>query len=101
MSNAFCGGVGCSWQEVCGAVSAGLMLIGERYGRKTARDDDAASLAAAAAYRQRFLDRFGDTKCESIRVSGRSCNWVVEDASHLLLDVLETDWLAVAKTRKE
>jgi C_GCAxxG_C_C family probable redox protein len=92
MSNAFCGGVASSHDELCGAVSAGIMLIGDRYGRVSADADDAASLAAAAAFRNRFIERFGATKCDDVRIPGKKCTWVVEDASRILIDIMARDW---------
>ena len=92
MSNAFCGGVASSKEELCGAVSAGIMIIGDRYGRVTAEASDAASLAAAAAFRNRFIERFGATKCDDVRIPDKTCTWVVEDASRRLIDIMEEDW---------
>jgi C_GCAxxG_C_C family probable redox protein len=92
MSNAFCGGVAGSRGELCGALSAGIMLIGERYGRTSAGEDDKASLAAAAALRRRFNERFGATKCDDVRKPLKKCTWVVEDTSLLLIDIMEEDW---------
>ncbi len=92
MSNAFCGGVASSHAEMCGALSAGVMVIGARYGRISATEDDKASLKAAAEFRRRFIERFGATKCDDVRIPGKKCTWVVEDTSHLLIDVLDEDW---------
>lgn len=92
MSNAFCGGVASSREEMCGALSAGVMLIGLRYGRTTSAEDDKASLQAAAEFRQRFIERFGATRCDAVRIPGKRCTWVVEDTSSILVDVLAKDW---------
>jgi C_GCAxxG_C_C family probable redox protein len=92
MSNAFAGGVAGSHQEMCGALSAGIMLIGLRYGRVSVSEDDKASLRAAAEIRKRFIERFGATRCDDVRIPGKRCTWVVEDTSRILLDVLDEDW---------
>ncbi len=96
MSNAFAGGVAGSHQELCGALSTGIMLIGLRYGRVSAAEDDKASLRAAAEARRRFTERFGATRCDDVRVPGKRCTWVVEDTSRIILEVLEKDWDAIA-----
>lgn len=101
MSNAFCGGVASSHEEMCGALSAGIMLIGERYGRTSSAEDDRASLKAAAAYRQRFIERFGSTTCEDLRGRESNCAWLVEDASHILIDVMAEDWAAEVDNAEE
>ena len=92
MSNAFCGGVASSHDELCGALSGGIMVIGAKYGRVTADVPDKASLAAAAELRNRFIDHFGTSICGPIRNLKGNCEWVVEDASRLAFDVLSTDW---------
>ena len=96
MSNAFCGGVASSHEELCGALSAGMMVIGSRYGRITADVSDKPSLAAAAELRKRFIEHFGTTKCDPIRKQQKKCVWVVEDASRMIFDVLDEDWEQVA-----
>lgn len=94
MSNAFCGGVASSREELCGALSAGMMVIGMRYGRVTADVGDKASLAAAAELRNRFIEHFGTSQCGPIRELRGDCGWVVEDTSRLVFDVLKDDWEA-------
>lgn len=92
MANAFCGGVASSHEEMCGALSAGVMLIGARYGRTSPTEEDKASLRAAAEFRKRFIERFGATRCGDVLIPGKRCTWVVEDTSRILIDVFAEDW---------
>ncbi len=95
MSNAFCGGVASSHDELCGALSAGIMVIGAKYGRVTAAQMDKASIAAAAEIRRRFIEHFGTSICDPIRSRSDNCGWVVEEASRITFGVLDQDWDAV------
>jgi len=59
MTTGFAGGVGESKQEMCGAFSAGVMLIGALYGRNSLDDDDLPSQRLATRYRERFAAELG------------------------------------------
>ncbi len=95
LATPFAGGTGGTQQELCGALSGGLMAIGALLGRERAgvNDDEAQNLAAA--YRRRFLEAFGETQCETLRrttVKGPgglgSCSVLVAQATALLLEIL-------------
>jgi C_GCAxxG_C_C family probable redox protein len=89
----FAAGVG-NKQEMCGALSGGVMVIGGLYGRDHAEQEDQPCRDAAARYRGRFLDAFGVTQCEPLydqmhSADGTgSCSLVVERAARILLEVL-------------
>ncbi|MBM4464139.1 MAG: C_GCAxxG_C_C family protein [Chloroflexi bacterium] len=94
MTTGFAGGVGESKQEMCGAFSAGVMLIGALYGRNSLDDDDLPSQRLATRYRERFAAELGATRCgplyERIHAPGGpgSCSVVVERAARILLGLL-------------
>jgi C_GCAxxG_C_C family probable redox protein len=94
MTTGLAGGLGCSYQELCGALSGGTLIIGALYGRTTPDGDDEECNRRACAYRERFLARFGTTRCIELRDSGYGsegqwpCSTLVEAAAHLLLEVL-------------
>jgi C_GCAxxG_C_C family probable redox protein len=95
MTTALAGGLGCSYQEMCGALSGGSLIIGARYGRTAPDDDDEECDRRTCAYRERFLARFGTTRCIELRESGYGsegrwpCSTLVERAAHLLIEVLD------------
>jgi C_GCAxxG_C_C family probable redox protein len=91
----FAGGVGESQQEMCGALSGGLILIGALYGRTGLSESDQPAVRLASQYRRRFLEQFGHTQCGRLReeVVYRpggvgSCGKLVERAAAILLELL-------------
>lgn len=94
MATGFAGGVGESKQEMCGALSAGVMLIGALYGRNSLGQDDLPAQRLAARYRERFAAELGTTRCgplyEQVHAPGGlgSCSIVVERAARILLGLL-------------
>ncbi|MCD6577322.1 MAG: C_GCAxxG_C_C family protein [Anaerolineaceae bacterium] len=97
ISTAFEGGVGGTNEELCGALSGGLMVIGALYGRTDPRKSDYRSDKLAAAYRARFLKHFRHTHCADLKAHwvGRkgqeTCAELVADAAEILIDVLEEE----------
>ena len=94
MATGFAGGVGDSQQEMCGALSGGLLVIGGLLGRRTFDEDDRLALALAARFRERFRAEFDATQCAQVRdlvyAPGGlgSCSLVVERAAAILLELL-------------
>jgi C_GCAxxG_C_C family probable redox protein len=95
MTSGLAGGVGCSLQELCGALSGGTLIIGSLYGRTLADEDDSECNQRVCAYRDQFLEHFGTTRCEEIRSSGYGsdgqwpCSALVEQAALILCQVLD------------
>ena len=94
MTSGLAGGLGCSYQELCGALSGGALIIGALYGRTSADQDDTECNRLVSAYRDRFLDYFGTTRCFDLRESGYGsdgqwpCSLLVERATRILWQVL-------------
>ena len=97
MTSGLGGGVGGSQEELCGALSGGVLVIGGRYGRVDPGDDDEECYRRVCAYRDRFRQAFGTTRCADIRATGYGsdgiwpCSFLVEQAARILLDVLDQD----------
>lgn len=95
MSTGFGGGVGQSREELCGALSAGVMLIGGMHGRALVGEDKEFCNQLVSRYRQRFKESFGSTNCGELRRSGYGadghtpCSELVAHAASILLEVLE------------
>ncbi|MDI7274760.1 MAG: C-GCAxxG-C-C family protein [Anaerolineae bacterium] len=95
MASVLAGGIGGSQQELCGALAAGVLIIGGLLGRRRPGEDDRPALALVARYRERFLAELGATQCARVRelmkAPGglRSCARVVERAAAILLELLE------------
>jgi len=94
MATAFGGGVGGTREELCGALSGGVLVVGGLYGRVTSQEDNDLAYELAARYRRQFLAEFGDVQCEPLRKEVEapggmdSCAQLVERATRILLRVL-------------
>jgi C_GCAxxG_C_C family probable redox protein len=94
MTTGFAGGVGGSKQEMCGAFSAGVMIIGALYGRNSLEEDDLPAQQMVTRYRERFVAELGTTHCgtlyDQVHAPGGpgSCSYVVERAAPILLELL-------------
>jgi C_GCAxxG_C_C family probable redox protein len=94
MSTGLAGGLGCSHQELCGALSGGILIISAVYGRTSPDEDDSECNRRVSDYRLRFLQQFGTTCCLDLRASGYGsdgqwpCSLLVERATRLLCEVL-------------
>ena len=95
MATGFSGGLGDSREELCGALSGGVMVIGALYGRASLDEEDEPANRMARQYRAHFLDAFGHTRCgylrdEVVNAAGppNSCADLVEKAAAILLELL-------------
>jgi C_GCAxxG_C_C family probable redox protein len=94
MMTGMAGGVGLTLQELCGALSGGVLIIGALHGRTTPDEDDSTCAQLSAEYREKFLNEFGTTCCQEIRNQGFGsggkwpCSELVERAAGILLQTL-------------
>ena len=94
MTTGFAGGVGGSKQEMCGALSAGVMIVGTLHGRNSLEEDDESARQLATRYRERFAAELGTTCCSPLYEQVHtpdglgSCSVVVERAARILLGLL-------------
>ncbi len=96
VATGFSGGLGDTRQELCGALSGGVMLIGALFGRTSLEEDDQPAVDLAARYRERFLETCGYTRCSDLREQIvdppgglDSCGELVEQAAMVLIGLLE------------
>ena len=94
MATGFAGGVGDTQQEMCGALSGGVLVIGGLLGRESLSESDRPALTLATRYRERFLEELGATQCARLREmvyapgGPGSCAPLVEKAATILLQLL-------------
>lgn len=95
MATGFSGGLGDTREELCGALSGGVMVIGALFGRAGLEEDDQHAIGLADQYRTRFLREFGFTQCARLRdrVVGApegpdSCAALAAKAAWILLGLL-------------
>lgn len=96
MMTGLAGGVGNTKEELCGALSSGVVILSALYGRASLEESDEAAYRWSALYRERFRETLGTTQCQTLRdrVGARPgyrepCAQVVEQAVKVLLGVLE------------
>jgi C_GCAxxG_C_C family probable redox protein len=95
MMTGIAGGLGGSHEELCGALNAGALLVGALHGRTQPHEPDEACYALASAFRTRFLEEWGTTRCADLRALGYGsdgtvpCAVLVRRAAALLLEVLD------------
>jgi C_GCAxxG_C_C family probable redox protein len=97
MTTGLAGGVGDSHQEMCGALSGGVLLIGALHGRTKPTEDDRECQRLATEYRERFGQELGATSCRDLRANGygsggtQPCSVLVERVVRILLDILNVE----------
>ncbi|MEA3351462.1 MAG: C-GCAxxG-C-C family protein [Chloroflexota bacterium] len=95
MATGFSGGIGITYRDLCGALTAGVMLIGAIHGRSHLDESDAHCQKLVTNYRDRFMQEFDFVHCHELRAekygsSGNEPCWVlVERAAFILLSILE------------
>lgn len=90
----FSGGVGGTQEELCGAFSGGLMVIGALHGRIAVDEDDELCLALSSTFQERFKAHFGYLRCKDLRKNwiGQAgqpdCAELTAQAVRLIVDLL-------------
>jgi nitrogen fixation NifU-like protein len=93
-ASGFAGGLAGCKQEMCGALSGGVMVIGGLHGRNGPQEANEPAHGPAAAFREQFLAAFGTTQCEPIYEQMHapdgpgSCAPLVERVAHMLWEIL-------------
>lgn len=89
------GGMGDSMGSHCGALTAGMLMIGALYGRTDLNGDARLAPAIARRYWQRFLDEWGTSHCTTLRsnpeLTGDAptrCGCLIVRSVRILQDVL-------------
>ena len=95
MTSGFAGGVGRTNEDLCGAFSAGVMIIGALFGRVDATEDDTYCHKVVKKFRDQFEEKLGTLYCYQLREedygsNGKEpCSVLVERAALVLLDLLD------------
>ena len=98
---AFCGGVGGTHEELCGAFTGGVMVIGALFAPPRPGEDEKPMRQAVARYRTRFLNEIGPLGCPALQdglygpEGQEPCSVLVQRAVRTLLQVLnESDGMS-------
>jgi C_GCAxxG_C_C family probable redox protein len=95
MTTGLGGGIGLTFQEICGVYSAGVLIIGALFGRSSQDQDDELCQTIILEYRDRFRNRLDTINCSELREENygsggeEPCSVLVERASRILIEVIE------------
>jgi len=66
VASGFGGGIGSSKEDVCGILAGGVIALGWLYGRSEPGDNINNLKDLTGAFRKKFIERIGSTKCPEI-----------------------------------
>jgi C_GCAxxG_C_C family probable redox protein len=93
ISNPFMGGIAGTQSNACGALSGGLIVLGYRYGRTDASQDDSVCVELYRQFYQRFEQAFGlnNVNCQVLYENreNNSCTRYVTTATRLVLEIID------------
>lgn len=89
----FGGGIGGCRQEICGALSGGIILLGALWGRVSSQENDDRLKALVCRLREEFEAYYGSSTCQPIRDKARDeqdgCIHVVEMGVEMVVRLIE------------
>lgn len=65
-ASGFCGGIGGCKQDVCGALSGGIVALGFIYGRQKGEINISKLVSISAEFRQSFITKYKTTVCMDV-----------------------------------
>jgi C_GCAxxG_C_C family probable redox protein len=94
VASGFGGGIGKTHEEVCGALSGGVLALGYLYGRIEPDEDIVRLNELVSTFRKQFVDRFGATNCKMLlqqfgpQKSMAQCKRMTAEATTMLVQLL-------------
>lgn len=94
MASGFCGGVGGTHEEACGALTGGIMAIGYLFGRQRPDGVHEKAKDLATEFRKHFLEKFNGTQCAGLldrlgdQPHDEKCRALTGEAAGLLWQIL-------------
>jgi C_GCAxxG_C_C family probable redox protein len=105
-ASAFCGGIGGSTKELCGAFTGGILMIGHLQGRDKPGESMADCGRMISTFRERFISDFGTTSCpellKNFEASGDSkleCVRLTTHATAFLAEMIDQEMQKDGKER--
>jgi C_GCAxxG_C_C family probable redox protein len=93
-ASGFCGGVGRTHEDVCGALAGGIIAVGYLMGRMEKGGDIGEACRVITEFRDAFIEAFGSTNCEQILIrfgqqeNKFQCKQLTGRATGMLADIL-------------
>lgn len=94
-ASGFCGGIGRSHEDICGALAGGVIAAGYLFGRMEQRKDLSEACLVINEFRKSFLAEFGSTSCAAILQSlgeqenYMKCKQLTGRAAEILAEIIE------------
>jgi len=95
VASAFCGGVGRTHQDICGAFTGAIIAIGYLYGRTEQGMDLTETSSIASEFRRQFLETFSSNNCAVLRdrlgeqEGNIKCKQLTARATGILADIMD------------
>ena len=95
IATGFGGGIGRTKQEICGAITGGVMAIGFLSGRSEPGDDWTEASEMAAKLKRRFVHEHGTTNCGALlatfgpQENMMRCKQLSGEVAGMLADILD------------
>jgi C_GCAxxG_C_C family probable redox protein len=95
VASGFGGGIGKSKEDVCGALTGGIIALGYLYGRSNPDEDVQEVMDLSSEFRKRFIQEVGSTRCGDIlrrfgeQENMMKCKEMTMRASKILSDLLK------------
>ncbi len=96
-ASGFCGGIGKCKQDICGALSGGVIALGAMFGRNEGDRDISKLVFLSAKFRRSFAEEFSSTVCKDVvenianRPEYEACKDVTVKASLWLYDLIKDE----------
>lgn len=98
-TSGFCGGIGRCKQDICGALSGGIIALGFMYGREQGSSDISKLVCLSAELRQLFLEEFKSTVCKDLienlqtMTAYNDCKDITAKTSWMLYNLIKNNTL--------
>lgn len=94
MGTGFLGGTGGSHEEICGALSGGILAVGYLYGREKKGENIEQVKNIVNHFREQFVKEFGSSNCGKLldifeaQSNRNKCKEMTARASSMLVDII-------------
>jgi len=94
VASGFCGGIGRTHEDICGALTGAVIAVGYLYGRTEKGKDISDACIIISEFRRQFIEAFGSTNCALIlKKLGEQekyikCKQLTGKATGMLSDIL-------------
>ncbi|MEW6609116.1 MAG: C-GCAxxG-C-C family (seleno)protein [bacterium] len=94
VASGFGGGIGKTKEDVCGALTGGVIALGCLFGRMEPGKDLKDVCELTSEFRRRFIDEFGSTNCQTIlkgfgeQENMQKCKKLTATAAGILSEIL-------------